>query len=83
MKYHSYSLPVIPELAPDDGSATDEDWKFTFRKTPGDRRLDFKGHFTPDLKIYEASTSVIESRDDLLEAGHRGSFPMNSQSIDR
>ena len=54
------SLPNVPDIAPDDGSTTDEDWKFIFQNSPRAPRIpDFTGHFTPELKVYEASTSII------------------------
>ena len=78
-----HKLPILPEIAPDDGSATDEDWKYIFKNSVKSTVSSKSGAGGGELKVFQASTSIIE--DDLQEANNTlliQSFG-NSQSLKR
>ena len=68
------NLPIVPEIAPDDGSTTDEDWQFILQNSTKSQpvRTRQSAQSAPDggpnFTVFQASTSVIE--DDLQEANH-------------
>ena len=66
------SLPIVPEIAPDDGSTTDEDWQFILQNStklqPVRTQKVQSAPCGPNFTVFQASTSIID--DDLQEANH-------------
>ena len=63
------SLPIVPEIAPDDGSTTDEDWQFILQNSTKSQPVRTQSaQSAPNFTVFQASTSIIE--DDLQEANH-------------
>ena len=63
----SRNLPIVPEIAPDDGSTTDEDWQFILQNSTKSQPVRTSAQSAP-FTVFQASTSIIE--DDLQEANH-------------
>ena len=67
----SRNLPIVPEIAPDDGSTTDEDWQFILQNSTKSQPVRTSAQSAPggpNFTVFQASTSIIE--DDLQEANH-------------
>ena len=69
----SRNLPIVPEIAPDDGSTTDEDWQFILQNSTKSqpvkpRQSAQSAPGGPNFTVFQASTSIIE--EDLQEANH-------------
>ena len=67
------NLPIVPEIAPDDGSTTDEDWQFILQNSTKSQPVRTRQSAQsapggPNFTVFQASTSIIE--DDLQEANH-------------